>query len=88
LIPRRLYEVEKDDYDLCKLGKGEIAYKDIAHVEAMARNSSRCITREMYENNIIPAQNHENEPPKPISEYELWKKKKEFEYQIKQDMLN
>jgi hypothetical protein len=65
-----------------------IAYKDIAHFAARARNSYRSVTREMYENNIIPAQNHENESPKPISEYELWKKKKEFEYQIKQDMLN
>jgi hypothetical protein len=54
IIPRRILEVEKDNYDLCKLGPGEVAYKDIARVEAMARKSSRFFTREVYENNIMP----------------------------------
>jgi hypothetical protein len=54
VIPRRLLEVEKDDYDLCKLGKGEVAYKDISRVEAVARKSTKFFTREVYEKNIMP----------------------------------
>ena len=48
--------MEKDAYDLCKLGRGEVAYKDIARVETMARKSSRFFTREVFEKNIIPEQ--------------------------------
>jgi len=56
LIPRKLLEVEKENYDLCKLGKDEVAYKDIARVEIMARKSSRFFTREVFEKNIMPEQ--------------------------------
>ena len=56
VIPRRLLEVEKEDHDLCKLGKGEVAYKDISRVEIMARKSSRFFTRELFEKNNMPEQ--------------------------------
>lgn len=94
IIPRRILEVEKDNYDLCKLAPGEVAYKDIARVEAMARKSSRFFTREVFEKNIMPEQvtkegeEGQEEEPKTVSEYELWKNKKEFEIRIRQDMLN
>ena len=88
IIPRRILEVEKDDYDLCKLGPGEVAYKDISRIEAMARKSSRFFTREVFEKNIMPEQAKEDggsgeETQKSVSEYELWKNKKEFEIRIR-----
>jgi hypothetical protein len=89
IIPRKIFEAEKDNYDLCKLGPGEVAYKDISRVEAVARKSSRFFTREVFEKNILPEQTKEAEDaPKHVSDYDLWKNKKEFLIRIRQDMLN
>jgi hypothetical protein len=87
IIPRRLLEAEKDEYDLCKLAPGEVAYKDIARVEVMARKSTRFFTREVFEKNIMPEQTNQGEEPKKVSDYDLWKNKKEFEMRIREDML-
>ena len=56
----------------------------------MARKSSRFFTREVFEKNILPEQNKdgEGEAPKQVTDYDLWKNKKEFEIRIRQDMLN
>ena len=51
-VPKIMREQEKPIYDLCKLGKGEVANKDIARVEALARRKSNIITKEMIEKNI------------------------------------
>ncbi len=53
-MPRSIKEQERDQYDLCKLKEGEVAYKDIARIESMARRSTRFFTREVYEKNILP----------------------------------
>lgn len=53
ITPKITREQEKPNCDLCNLKPGEVAYKDIAKVEALARRSTRHFTREMVERNII-----------------------------------
>jgi hypothetical protein len=38
------------------LQDGEIAYKDIQRIEALARRTAKKITREVFEKNILPLQ--------------------------------
>jgi hypothetical protein len=54
MIPRIHKEQEKLDFDLCKLRQGEVAFKDVARIENLARRKSRFITKEMIEKNIQP----------------------------------
>jgi hypothetical protein len=83
VIPRKISEAEKDPYDLCLLKENEVAYKDIFKVDAMAKHTKDLFTKEMLQKNIIGKDGKEEE----LSEYEYWLRKKEFEVQIREDML-
>lgn len=93
ITPKIVREQEKDNHDLCKLQDGEIAYKDIQRIEALARRTTKKITREVFEKNILPLQaaanSDENQAlqTEQYTDYDLWIQKKNFESQIKQDML-
>lgn len=52
VVPKIKQELEKDNYDLCKLAADEVALKDIARIEYLAKRKSRFITKELIEKNI------------------------------------
>lgn len=88
ITPKLVREQEKDNYDLCKLQDGEVAYKDIHRIEALARRSTKFFTREVFEKNILPLQSDGPVASNEYSDYDLWLQKKDFERRIRQDMLD
>jgi hypothetical protein len=88
ITPKLIREQEKDNYDLCKLQDGEVAYKDILRIEALARRSTKMFTREVFEKNILPLQTDGGAvTAAEYSDYDLWLQKKDFERRIREDML-
>lgn len=86
-IPR---EQEKDNVDLCKLSPDEVALKDLARIEALARTKSRFITKEMIEKNVLKPETAADDgvdQERKVSDYDLWVVKKDFESKIRSEML-
>jgi len=52
IIPKLSREQEKEPSNVCKLGKGEVYFKDIERIEALAKRKSKIISKEMIEKNI------------------------------------
>jgi len=52
VIPKLSREQEKEPSNICKLGKGEVYFKDIERIEALAKRKSKIISKEMIEKNI------------------------------------